>query len=70
MLKSYLEKIERENNVYYKSMDNMQVSYREQVEKESISKELKVNLKDYGIINDTEEDGNDNYYNSRSETRI
>ena len=42
--------IDAEANVHYKSMDNMLAAYRERIDQEPISVELKENLKDYEII--------------------
>ena len=42
--------IDAEANIYYKSIDNMLVAYRDRIDKEPISMELKENLKDYEII--------------------
>lgn len=42
--------IDAEANIHYKSIDNMLAAYRERIDKEPISIELKENLKDYEII--------------------
>lgn len=42
--------IDTEANVHYKSVDNMLAAYRERIDKEPISIELKKNLKDYEIV--------------------
>lgn len=42
--------IDTEADVHYKSIENMLVAYRERIDREPISTELKDNLKDYEII--------------------
>ena len=42
--------IDTEANVHYKSVDNMLATYRDRIDKEPISIELKKNLKDYDIV--------------------